>query len=254
MKERSSNGISCEFFEENLSDLLEGHLTPALRDELNTHLGVCGECRELRDLVAETVFACRSLSADVTPSSRLESGLIAIMQDTISIDCRYFEQSLSDLIEDSLADAARAGLLSHKDGCGECRSLFEITSTSLSEINALAKSPVPIRRNLLERLLEIPVMETRLRIPSFLRAGLRGMADLLEGLTSSPVLTQTAGIVLLVASAALFLGAPSATDERSAPTLTKGYDMVVKTYSDGSDAILKAIDAGAGEPNGGGKK
>lgn len=254
MKERPSNGISCGYFEENVSNLLEGHVTPALRDELNRHLGDCDDCRELRDSVAETVFACRSLSTDVVPSSRLQSGLIAIMQNAISIDCGYFEQRLSDLIEDSLADDARAGLLSHKDGCDECHSLFEITSMSLGEVNALAASPMPVRRDLIDNLLEIPEKESRVGVASFLRAGLRGITDLLDGLTSSPVLTQTAAIVLLVASAAVFLGIPSSADERSAPTIAKGYDMVVKTYSDGSNAILNAIDGGGIQPNGGGKK
>lgn len=254
MREQSSNGISCEFLEENLSNLLEGHLTPALRDELNRHLGDCGDCRELRDSVVETVFACRSLSTDAVPSPRLEGDLIAIMQNTISMDCEYFEQMLSDLIEDSLADGARAGLLTHRDGCDECHSLFEITSMSLREVNALAGSPMPIRRDLIDRLLEIPEKESRAGIAAFLRAGLRRIGDLLDGLTSSPVLTQTAAIVLLVASAVVFLGIPSAADERSTPTIAKGYDMVLKTYSDGSNAILNAIDAGGSEANGGGNK
>lgn len=254
MREQSSNGMSCEFFEENLSNLLEGHVTLVLRDELNLHLGNCVDCRELRDSVTETVFACRSLSDEAVPSSRLGSNLVAILQNNSAVDCASFELKLSDLLEDSLGDGVRAGLLSHRDTCAECRSLFDLTSRSLRELDALAKSPAPMRRSLTDRLSQIPRTESRAGFISFVRSGLRGVNDALDALTSSPVLTQTVAIVLLVASAAVFIGIPSTTDDRSAPTIAKGYDMVVKTYNDGSDAVLSAIDIGGSESNGGGDR
>jgi uncharacterized membrane protein len=49
--------MNCPRSQELLSDHLEGTLHSILRSELDTHLAGCGECRSLREAVAEVVEA-----------------------------------------------------------------------------------------------------------------------------------------------------------------------------------------------------
>jgi putative zinc finger protein len=64
------SGLDCARAEELLSDHLEGVLDPLLARELDEHLRACGECRALRETLAEVVQALRSFPA-VEPSAGL---------------------------------------------------------------------------------------------------------------------------------------------------------------------------------------
>jgi hypothetical protein len=64
--------MDCPRSQELLSDHLEGTLHAILRAELDTHLATCGECRSLREAVAEVVDALHAYPVLEPPAGLVE--------------------------------------------------------------------------------------------------------------------------------------------------------------------------------------
>jgi hypothetical protein len=250
MDEREVKTYTCEIVEENLSDLLEGHVTPALKDGLIHHLAVCGECQALKEAVAETVIECRSLSGAIEVNADFESSLITAVMPDWKTDCATFEENLSLFIDGSTDRNLDRRMSSHLSECSNCAGLHAMVSQSVAELRA-NRDADSISSMLNKRLSMIPSAERPTGFVELLRTRLREVTEILEPLFSSPLVGQSTVAAILLMTSIVFFGVRTEAQENERPAISKGYEMVVKTYRDGTDVVMNAVSYQDRESNGG---
>lgn len=77
------------------------------------------------------------------------------------------------------------------------------------------------------------------------------MTEILEPLFSSPLVGQSSVAAILLITSIVFFGVRTEAQENERPAISKGYEMVVKTYRDGTDVVLNAVSYQDRESNGG---
>lgn len=251
MGQQGPQNYTCEMFEEDLSGFLEGHVTSELREGIHVHFSECSDCRELKEAVAKSVIECRTLSRSMEPSAELEERLIRVMVPDWELKCSTFETKLGEFIDGTLDSSLNRQLARHGKSCGDCENLLRMVRQGIAETNAIADGNRGVSPNLSARLSAIPNNERGGGFGSNLRLQLRGMFELFGNLTASPILSQATAAVLLIVMAGFFLGVTTEAQERDTTSITHGVDMLVKTYRDGSDAVLNAVGYGKDEPVGG---
>jgi hypothetical protein len=244
MREQDLGTYTCRDLEGHLSDLMEGHVTPELRDGLNLHLKNCLDCRSLKESVATAVLECRKLSMGVDPRPILLEKLIRIAVPERTVDCSTFEEHLSELVDGTLGATLLTMLNRHAETCTECGSLAKLVRQGVAELKDNALVVQPVRPELTARLARIPETENKTGFITLLREGLAKVLAGFEPVFTSPVIGQSMVAVILIASAGLFFGVPTAAEENESPALRQGYNMVLKTYHDGSVAVMNAVSYG----------
>jgi hypothetical protein len=121
--------MTCRTFLEQLDDLLEGRLTPAERQAAEEHLDVCGECRELRRLVAGS-------GAPEAPPADLLGAVLAL---TSGPACGSARSRLCDQIDRLLAPEDDDLMRMHLAGCRECAGLAASLARLAIDLPSLAE-------------------------------------------------------------------------------------------------------------------
>ena len=116
--------FDCETIEARLSEYLDALLPPDERSEVRTHLGVCGNCRQLRDTMIEIRRAARTFPSHTAPQ-RLASRILAATAGETILNCPEVRERLSEALNRQPAqDADRpdgSALDAHLDACPDCR-------------------------------------------------------------------------------------------------------------------------------------
>jgi hypothetical protein len=244
MKEQDLQNYTCEDLEGHLSDLLEGHVAQSLRDGLNLHLQGCVDCWSLKESVAAAVLECRMLSGEIEHGPVLEERLIRIAVPDWKTDCSRFEKHLSEFIDGILEVNLEMRMRRHSETCMECGSLSGLVRQGISELRGTVQESRTVRAELTARLATIPETESRVGLMTLFRNRLNEVLEIFEPVFTSPLIGQSAVAVLLIASAGLFFGVPTKAEEHEAPAITQGYKMIIKTYRDGSYAVMNAVSYG----------
>jgi hypothetical protein len=241
MREQDLGTYTCAELEGHLSDLLEGHVTPALRDGLSLHLKGCVDCRSLRESVAASVLECRKLSSGIEPNPILVERLIRIAVPDWTTDCSTFEEHLSEFIDGTLDMNLRSMVSHHAETCMECGSLAKLVRQGVSELRDITSDAGAVRTELTARLARIPETENGVGFITVIKDRFARLLEIFDPVFASPLIGQSTVAVILIASAALFFGVPTAAEENDVPALRQGYKMVLKTYQDGSEAVMNAV-------------
>lgn len=119
--------MTCEGFEEYITEYLEGRLTPEQHAEVENHRMTCEACQSLTASVAEIVNTCHSLPKQ-EPQADLASKIIQKTPHKGQILCEGFEEYITDYLEGTLAHELREKIENHRARCQDCRSLATLVS------------------------------------------------------------------------------------------------------------------------------
>ena len=143
--------MKCEELERNLERLLTEGLEGELKAACDTHLAVCGSCRELLELA--------SLTPPLAEGESLAAGVLARTSGPV---CGRAEELLCDLVDGRLQAGDRAVLDDHVTHCDRCSALVIALARldlDLPTLAVLETDPGLVRRVLAATL----PLETRLR-------------------------------------------------------------------------------------------
>ena len=118
--------ISCDRFEEHLSDYLEGALARSDAAAFGEHALQCRACRALLDDVRAAVNQCRENEASELSQvpTMLEASLLGIAEEYRSFDCRAFEELITEFLDGFVPAATYHRFEEHAARCVACSSLL----------------------------------------------------------------------------------------------------------------------------------
>ncbi len=143
----------CSDFENQLTDYIEGVVSPEVNRQMAAHSLRCPVCHELLSAVRSTVQACRVATVP-TPSKELEARILQRTVPESAMSCEDFEEFLTDYLDGFLPAHLYHRWERHAALCDHCTELpGEVVRAIGACYTYIAEEqPVPVGLN--ERILQ----------------------------------------------------------------------------------------------------
>ena len=232
------NFIDCTVFEESLSDYLEKALDRSQHKAMAAHALQCPLCHALLNDVKEAVKACRTLSEPTPALSRLEARILASTVPDATINCREFEEHLTDYLDGFLPATVFHRWERHAVLCDECSDLPGVVVRSLAAIVNYKLDELPVPDGLHARILAQTLgteraKEVKPSLSSRFGEWVRG----LRWPISVPQLAPVAGMLLV---AFLAFSQTVSADGSLTDVYAKSYKLAEETYRQGAEVFNEA--------------
>jgi anti-sigma factor RsiW len=99
MKYENEKLITCQEFEEHLSDYLDNLLDKQTRKSVAAHALRCPLCHALLNEVREALEVCHEMAVPKAPMTRLEARILAMTMPETAMACNEFEEYLTDYLD-----------------------------------------------------------------------------------------------------------------------------------------------------------
>ena len=230
--------LDCTIFEESLSDYLERTLEPAFHKAMALHALQCPLCHGLMNDVKDAMAACHRLAEPRPSVSRLEDRILASTVPDATINCKEFEEHLTDYLDGFLPASVFHRWERHAVLCDECsdlpgmvvRSLAAIVNYKLDELAV----PVGLHQKLLAGTLGT---ETAKEVkPSLVSQAV----EWVRGLRFPISVPQLAPVALMTIIAFLTFSQTVSADGTLSDVYAKSYRLAQQTYEQGAQVLNEA--------------
>jgi len=242
------NLIDCTVFEESLSDYLEKSLDPAIHKAVAAHALQCPLCHSLLNDVKEAVSACHMMAEPRLPVNRLEARILSATVPDATIQCREFEEYLTDYLDGFLPANVFHRWERHAVLCNDCSDLPGMVVRSLAAIVNYKLDELPLPFGLHERILQETIGTRKaIEVRSSMTAR---FGEWVRGLRFPISVPQLAPVAMMTIVAFLVFSQTVSADGSLADVYTKSYQLAEQTYKQGAEALNEATgNAPAVQPN-----
>lgn len=234
MNEASKN-MTCNEFEELVSDYLEGTLGKAEHKVCSTHIIGCARCHELLNSVKDAMEACRTMAAPTSPLTSLEVKILAKTSPAVLLDCDGFERHLTDYLDGFLEASLFHRWERHAATCDSCTDLPGSVVRSIAACYTMKSDELPVSEGLHDRILKATLGEARLN-PSTPGLGER-IYGWVRGLSIPLPVPQLATALAIALCAFMFFVDGASTDGSVRGVYAKGLELAGETYRQGAEVV-----------------
>jgi hypothetical protein len=238
------NLIDCSTFEESLSEYLEKSLDPGMHKGMAAHALQCPLCHSLLNDVKDAVTACHMMAEPRLPVSRLEARILAKTIPDATIQCKEFEEHLTDYLDGFLPANVFHRWERHAVLCDNCTDLPGMVVRSLATIVNYKLDELPLPFGLHERILQETIgTKKAVEVRSSMSAR---FGEWVRGLRFPISVPQLAPVAMMTIVAFLVFSQTVSADGSLADVYAKSYQLAEQTYKQGADALNEAT--GNAEP------
>lgn len=244
------NYIDCTAFEESLSDYLERSLEPAVHKAMAAHALQCPLCHSLLNDVKDAVAACRQLSEPRPSVSRLEARILARTIPDATVNCKEFEEYLTDYLDGFLPATVFHRWERHAAMCDDCSDLPGMVVRSLAAIVNYKLDELPVPAGLHERILSSTLgteLAGEIRPSMVSRIG-----EWARSIRFPISIPQLAPVAMMIIVAFLAFSQTVSADGSLSDVYAKSYQLARQTYQQGAQVLNEAAGnegiAPGGEP------
>lgn len=123
MKYENEKLITCNEFEEHLSDYLDKTLDGQTRKSVAAHALSCPLCHALLNEVKDALEVCHEIAVPKAPITRLEARILSMTMPETAMACQEFENHLTDYLDGFLPAAVFHRWERHAVLCEHCTDL-----------------------------------------------------------------------------------------------------------------------------------
>lgn len=151
--------MTCQDFEELISDYIDGQLTGEVQSQFAAHLLACVECRSLVNEVRAAITYCKQAPvAAMRPT--FETQIFALTQearlplDIPALDCAGCEELITDFLDGFVAAPAYHAFEVHINNCEPCGSLLTDTVYAVAACHSVhIEESFEVAESLIQRIL-----------------------------------------------------------------------------------------------------
>jgi anti-sigma factor RsiW len=143
----------CSDFENQLTDYIEGVVSPEVNRQMAAHSLRCPVCHELLSAVRSTMQACR-MAPVPTPSRELEARILQRTVPESAMSCEDFEEFLTDYLDGFLPAHLYHRWERHAALCDRCTELPGEVVRSIGACYSYIAEERPVPVGLNERILQ----------------------------------------------------------------------------------------------------
>jgi hypothetical protein len=239
--------FDCRAFEDRLSDFIEGTLSNDERRIMLEHTISCPVCHELLNDVKQVVAACSSLAEPRLPLTRLEAKILTRTAPEFEINCREFEDYLTDYLDGFLPADVFHRWERHAAICTECSDLPGAVVRALGTLVTFKTEELPLPAGLAERILQATIGTVN---ASEIKPPLAERFRAFIQFVKLPVsLGQLAPVAMMLLVAFLVLTEAVGPGGRFTDVYAKSFQLAEQTYRQGADVINEASRLGSTNQN-----
>ena len=230
--------VDCTVFEESLSDYLERTLEPFAHKAMASHALQCPLCHALLNDVKDAMVACHRLAEPRPSVSRLEARILASTVPDATINCREFEEHLTDYLDGFLPASVFHRWERHAVLCDECSDLPGVVVRALAAIVNYKLDELALPAGLHERILNATLgteIAKELK-PSFTSR----FVEWTRGLRFPIAVPQLAPVALMTIIAFLTFSQTVSADGTLSDVYAKSYQLAQQTYQQGAQVLNEA--------------
>ena len=151
MKYENEKLITCQDFEEHLSDYLDKTLDGQMRKSVAAHALSCPLCHALLNEVKDALEGCHEISVPKTSTTKLEARILSMTMPETAMVCREFEDHLTDYLDGFLPAAVFHRWERHAVLCQDCTDLPERLSVRLLPVTHINQRNFQFRQGFMKK-------------------------------------------------------------------------------------------------------
>lgn len=230
--------ITCEAFEDNLSDYLEGSLDRAIHVTVAAHALSCPLCHALLNDVKQSMAVCHQMSEIDPQLTRLEARILANTVPDIGLSCEEFEGYLTDYLDGFLPAPVFHRWERHAVLCEECTDLPGTVVRSLATLVSFKLDELPIPEGMVERILQETIGTEKAAAAK--APWTAQVAEWFRGFKIPVTVPQLAPVALMLVFAFLFISQSISADGSLKDVYAKSFEVAEQTYRQSADAFRGA--------------
>jgi anti-sigma factor RsiW len=149
--------ITCQEFEENLSDYLDNTLEKQTRKAVAAHALRCPLCHALLNEVKDALEVCHEIAVPKTPMTRLEARILSITMPETAMSCLEFEEYLTDYLDGFLPASFFHRWERHAVLCEHCTDLPGEVVRSIAACYTYKSDELPLPLGLNQKILQATI-------------------------------------------------------------------------------------------------
>ena len=230
--------IDCSAFEESLSEYLERTLEPFAHKAMAAHALQCPLCHSLLNDVKSAMAACHRLAEPRPSLSRLEAKILERTIPDATVNCKEFEEYLTDYLDGFLPASVFHRWERHAVLCDECSDLPGMVVRSLAAIVNYKLDELPVPEGLHSRILASTLGT---EVAGELRPSLASrFGEWVRGIRFPISVPQLAPVGLMAVIAFLTFSQTVSADGSLSDVYAKSYQLAQQTYHQGAQALNEA--------------
>ena len=230
--------IDCTAFEESLSDYLERSLDPVAHKAMAAHTLQCPLCHSLLNDVKDAMAACHRLAEPRPTVSRLEARILASTIPDATVNCKEFEEYLTDYLDGFLPASVFHRWERHAVLCDECTDLPGMVVRSLAAIVNYKLDELPVPASLHSKILANTLGTEEAKD---VRASMASrFGEWVRGLRFPISVPQLAPVAMMVIIAFLTFSQTVSADGSLSDVYAKSYQLAQQTYQQGAQVLNEA--------------
>ena len=230
--------IDCTAFEDSLSDYLERTLEPAGHKAMASHALQCPLCHSLLNDVKSAVAACHRLAEPRPSLSRLEARILERTIPDATVNCKEFEEYLTDYLDGFLPASVFHRWERHAVLCDECTDLPGVVVRSLAAIVNFKLDELPVPGGLHAKILAVTLgtEEAREVKPSLVSR----FGEWVRGMRFPISVPQLAPVAMMAIIAFFTFSQTVSADGSLTDVYAKSYQLAQQTYHQGAQVLNEA--------------
>lgn len=229
MKYENEKLITCNEFEEYLSDYLDNNLEKNIRKAVSEHVLKCPLCHSLLNDVKDALKACHEIAVPKTPLTPLEARILSMTMPETAMACREFEEYLTDYLDGFLPATVFHRWERHAVLCENCTDLPGEVVRSIAACYTYKADELPLPEGLHQRILQATIgTENAKEIKPSLIAQ---FGEWLRGLKIPISVPQLAPVAMMVLLAFFVFSAEGSFGN----VYQKSFELAEQTYKQGTD-------------------
>lgn len=230
--------LDCTAFEDSLSDYLERTLEPAAHKAMASHALQCPLCHGLLNDVKDAMVACQQLAEPRPSVSRLEARILASTIPDATINCREFEEHLTDYLDGFLPASVFHRWERHAVLCDDCSDLPGMVVRSLAAIVNYKLDELAVPAGLHERILAATLGTEHAK--EMKPSRMSQFVEWARGFRFPITVPQLAPVALMTIIAFLTFSQTVSADGTLSDVYAKSYQLAQQTYQQGAQVLNEA--------------
>jgi hypothetical protein len=229
--------INCSEFETVLTDYLDGTLDKATHKAVAAHALRCPLCHSLLNEVKDALSMCREIGAPKHSMAHLESRIFSLTTPEASMNCKQFEEYLTDYLDGFLPANVFHRWERHAALCHKCTDLPGEVVRSIAACYTYKMDELPVPIGLNAKILKATIGTTEAKT---LKASWASQtAEWLRGFSFPfPPLPQLAPVAMMLLFAALFFSQTVSADTSITGVYQKSFELAEQTYKQSAGMVL----------------
>ena len=229
--------LSCEKFEDQLTDYIDKTLDRATYRVMAEHALKCPLCHELLNDVKSAVAACRTVAEPRQMLTRLEARILERTVPTATLACEEFENYLTDYLDGFLPAQVFHRWERHAVMCNDCTDLPGAVVRSLAAVVEYKLNELPVPEGLHARILQQTSGTANAKAKAARASVFASFKEWASNLSFPIAVPQLASVAFMMMFAFMVFSQTVSADGSLTDVYTKSYELAEATYKQGADAF-----------------